>query len=204
MAYGDFKAQEIVKKFGIKFRAADLFPKVVPIAPSSWLTESLARGQNLGFGSEKSRSERLVTPILLEMSERHRHTFAIYSGMRLDVDESLGLNGECDFIFSFSRIQDFVTAPVFCITEAKKQDLEQGTVQCAAQLIGAQKFNQIENNPVETLFGAVTTGIEWRFLQLEDREIIVDENRYLITDLALLLGIFEHIINRMAKEPVAS
>jgi hypothetical protein len=204
MAYGDFKAQEIVKKFGIKFRAANLFSKVVPIAPSGWLTESLARGQNLGFGSEKSRSERLVTPILLEMSERHRHTFAIYSGMRLDVDESLGLNGECDFIFSFSRIQDFVTAPVFCITEAKKQDLEQGTVQCAAQLIGAQKFNQIENNQIETLFGAVTTGIEWRFLQLEDREIIVDENRYLITDLALLLGIFEHIINRMAKEPVAS
>jgi hypothetical protein len=203
MAYSDFKAQELVKKFGVKFKAGDLFPNVEAIAPSGWLTESLARGQNLGFGSEKSRSERLVTPILLEMSERHRHSFAIYSGMRLDVDEALGLNGECDFIFSFSRIQDFVTAPVFCVTEAKKQDLEQGTVQCAAQLIGAQRFNQMEGNPVTDLFGAVTTGIEWRFLQLSGHEVVVDENRYLITDLPLLLGIFDHIIGLVAKEAVS-
>jgi len=92
------------------------------------LKESLEHGQNLGFGSEKSRSERLITPILLELSFLHENLFSIYSGMNLDIDESLGLKGECDFIFSFSRVQDFVTSPIFCITEAKKQGLEQGTI----------------------------------------------------------------------------
>jgi hypothetical protein len=199
MAYSDFTALELTKKFGVRFRAEELFPNLPLIKPSQWLLESLERGQNLGFGSEKSRSERLVTPILLELSYLHQHQFSIHSGMNLDIDEANGLKGECDFIFSYSRIQDFVTAPVFCITEAKKQDLEQGTIQCAAQLIGAKKFNELENNSIEILFGASTTGIEWRFLRYEKNEIIIDENRYLITQLENLLGVFEQVIAETSK-----
>ncbi|TAE10352.1 MAG: hypothetical protein EAZ95_14940, partial [Bacteroidetes bacterium] len=120
MAYGDFTTTELIKKFGVKFRAENLFAHAVPLQPSAWLMESLERGQNVGFGTEKSRSERLVTPILLEINTIHHNNFSIYSWVNLDVDERSGLKGECDFIFSFSRIQDFVTAPVFCITEAKK------------------------------------------------------------------------------------
>ncbi len=200
MAYSDFTSIELSKKFGIKFKAKVLFPKLKPIVPSAWLIESLERGQNLGFGSEKSRSERLVTPILLELGHLHKHQFSIHSGMNLDIDEDLGLKGECDFIFSFSRVQDFVTAPIFCITEAKKQDLEQGTVQCSAQLIGAKRFNEMENNPVKVLYGASTTGIEWRFLKYENNEITIDEDRYLITNLEKLLGVFECVIENAAKE----
>ena len=109
--------------------------------------------------------------------------------MNLDVDEALGLRGECDFIFSKSRIQAFVTAPVFCITEAKKQDLEGGIIQCSAQLIGARKFNEIEGNNIETLYGCSTTGIEWQFIKYENNIITMDENRYLLTDLKKILGI---------------
>ncbi|MCU0444691.1 MAG: hypothetical protein MUE85_07205 [Microscillaceae bacterium] len=199
MAYSDFTALDLTRKFGVKFRAEVLFPDLQPLKPSQWLIESLERGQNLGFGSEKSRSERLVTPILLELSYLHKHQFSIHSGMSLDIDEASGLKGECDFIFSYSRIQDFVTAPVFCITEAKKQDLEQGTIQCAAQLIGAKKFNELENNDIEVIYGASTTGIEWRFMRFENNEIIIDEARYLISNLEGLLGVFESVIRETSK-----
>ncbi len=195
MAYSDFTALDLTRKFNIKFRAENLFPNVVASPPSQWLIESLEHGQNAGFGSEKSRSERLVSPILLAISSLYQHSFSIYSGVNLDADESLGLKGECDFIFSFSRIQDFVTAPIFCITEAKKQDLEKGTIQAAAQLIGAKKFNELENNPVTVLYGASTTGIEWRFLRYEKEEIVIDDKRYLISDLPNLLGVFKSIID---------
>jgi hypothetical protein len=203
MAYSDFTASELTKKFGIKFRAENLFPMIQPIQPSQWLIESLKRGQNLGFGSEKSRSERLVTPVLLELSDLYHNLFSIYSGMNLDIDEKLGLRGECDFIFSFSRVQDFVTAPIFCITEAKKQDVEHGTIQCAAQLIGAKRFNDAENtdNLIKNLYGACTTGVEWRFLRYEGNEIIIDEKRYLISDLANLLGVFHNIIEQTKPVP---
>lgn len=167
---------------------------VPELAPSAWLRETLKRGQALGFNSEKSRSERLVTPLLLELSRLNNHRFAIYSGMNLDVDDLSGLKGECDFIFSFSRIQDFITAPIFCITEAKKQDLEAGTVQCAAQLLGARRLNEAEQNPVSVIYGCSTTGVEWRFLKLQGQEIVIEETRYLLADLAKLLVMIQIII----------
>ncbi len=200
MAYSDFTAADLTKKLGIKFKSKNLFANVEEIQPSSWVLEALKKGRELGFASEKSRSERLVTPILLELSEMNHHDFAIYSGVNLDVDELLGLKGECDFIFSFSRIQDFVTAPIFCITEAKKQDLEQGTIQCAAQLLGARKLNESEGNSFDVLFGCSTTGIEWRFLQLERNEITIDEERYLISDLPKLLGVLQNIVFQSKNE----
>ena len=110
------------------------------------------------------------------------------------------MKGECDFIFSFSRIQDFVTSPVFCITEAKKQDLEKGTIQAAAQLIGAKKLNELEENNFKTLYAASITGIEWRFLKYQNNEISIDRKRYLISDLSHLLGIIDYIIKETKKE----
>jgi hypothetical protein len=200
MAYSDFTAFEITKKLGAKFRAENMFTHVPLIEPSSWLIETLKKGRELGFGSEKSRSERLVTPILLELSDKNHHEFSIYSGMNLDIDDKLGLRGECDFIFSFSRIQDFITSPIFCITEAKKQDLEHGTIQCAAQLIAAKRFNEMENNAIDTIYGCSTTGIEWRFLKYHNQEIVIDEERYLLNELPRLLGVMQHIIDVSKNE----
>lgn len=200
MAYSDFTAKDLTKKFGLRFQAENLFPDLRSVPPSPWLLEALEKGQELGYASEKSRSERLVTPVLLELSSLNHHAFSIYSGVNLDIDEAAGLKGECDFIFSFSRIQDFVTAPIFCITEAKKQDLEQGTIQCSAQLIGARKLNESEGNSFETLYGCSTTGVEWRFLKLEKNEITIDEKRYFITELANLLGALQAIVERTRAE----
>ena len=176
-----------------------MFAQATPIEPSAWLIEALATGQELGFNSEKLRSERLVTPILLELSKLNPPTFTIYSGMNLDVDELAGLKGECDFIFSLSRIQDFVTAPVCCITEAKKQGLEQGTVQTCAQLFGANRLNEAEGSRIDTLYGCSITGIEWRFLQYQNNEITIDERRYLLTDLPEVLGVLQTIVDRAEK-----
>lgn len=200
MAYGDFSSIDLIKKFGIKFRAEPLFSEVAEIEPTDWLNEALRKGREQGFSSEKSRSERLVTPILLELSDRNHHNFTIYSGMNLDVDEANGLKGECDFVLSFSRIQDFISAPIFCVTEAKKQDLEQGTVQAAAQLLGAKKLNEVEGNEVRILYGCSTTGIEWRFLRYEKNEVTIDEERYLITDLNKLLGVLQFILNEAREQ----
>lgn len=144
-----------------------------------------------------------MTPVLLELSDLNHRTFSIYSGMNLDVDNALGLRGECDFIFSFSRIQDFIVSPIFCIAEAKKQDLEQGTVQCAAQLIAARRLNEVEGNPMQTLYGCSTTGTEWRFLKYEGNEFVLDEQRYYLTQLPELLGALQAVVEA-AKAAYAS
>jgi len=195
MAYTDFTVFDLRQQFDVQFRAETLFPNLAPIEPTTWLLEALRKGQELGFNSEKSRSERLVTPVLMELSDLNHRAFSIYSGMNLDVDIGAGLRGECDFIFSFSRIQDFIAAPVFCIAEAKKQDLELGTIQCAAQLIAARRLNELEKNPIRTIYGCSTTGIEWRFLKYEGNEFILDEQRYLLSDLPALLGALQAVVD---------
>ena len=205
MAYSDFSSTDLIRRFGLKFEAKELFANTPEVPPSAWLTEALRKGREQGFASKKSRSERLVTPILLELSDTNSHNFSIYSGMNLDIDEANGLKGECDFIFSLSRVQDFISAPIFCITEAKKQDLEQGTVQCTAQLLGARKLNELEGKPpLATLYGCSTTGIEWRFLKLTDRTVTLDEDRYLITDLGKLLGVLQQILDEARRTLVVN
>jgi len=182
MAYSDFTAKDLIEKFGVEFRGEDLFTDVKSISPTEWLTTSLEIGKKTGFSTEKSRSERLVTPVLLELSNRNHHSFS------------------SDFIFSFSQFQDFVMSPIFCITEAKKLDIERGTIQATAQLIGAKMMNEAENKPVDTLYGCSTTGIEWRFLKYTDNQIILDKNRYLIKDLPELLGVLQYIIEESKKQ----
>ena len=204
MAYSDFTLFDLRQQFGAHFRAETLFPNVAPIEPSDWLKQALRMGEGIGFNSEKSRSERLVTPVLLELCERNNRSFSIYSGMNLDVDPARGLRGECDFIFSYSRIQDFITAPIFCIAEAKKQDLELGTLQCAAQLIAARRLNEFEGNPPQPLYGCSTTGVEWRFLKYEGTEFILDENRYYLAQLPALLGALQAIVDATRVVAAAS
>ena len=196
MAYSDFTFERLVTEFGVKVRSTrSLFSAVPPIEPSAWLLESLKRASNTGFGSEKSRSERLVSPVLLELGTLNDDTLAIISGANLDVDASCGLNGECDFILSLSRLQDMIQAPIFCITEAKKQDVEWGTAQCAAQLFGAARLNQREQPPLTTLYGCATTGIEWRFLRFSDNTFVLDDARYLINEPGRLLGVLQYIVD---------
>jgi len=194
MAYSDFTTSDLIKIFGVNFKSEDLFPNLKPIKPTEWLISAIKKSNKMGFLTEKARSERLVSPVLMELSESNNHSFIIYSGQNLDVDTSLGLKGECDFIFSFSTIHDFILSPIFCIAEAKRQDIEQGTLQVSAQLIGAKKMNELEKNNIKVLYSCSTTGVEWRFVKYENNQIMIDKKRYLINELDLLLGVLQTII----------
>ena len=200
MAYSDFTLDRLSRDFGVEFRGAYLFGDVTPITPSAWLTETLAIANELGFGNEKSRSERLISPVLTELARRNGHAFTIISGGYLDADPTVGLNGECDFVLSYVRLHSFIKAPVFCIAEAKKQDLDQGTVQCAAQLVGAARFNEREHQAIPTLYGCATTGTEWQFLTFSDNVCTLDETLYYTLNLPQLLGTLQRIVDytRMA------
>jgi hypothetical protein len=47
----------------------------------------------------------------------------------------------------------------------------------------------------------VTTGEDWQFLRLESQTIDMDENRYYINELGILLWIFQSIIDTYEIEP---
>ncbi|MDZ7880219.1 MAG: hypothetical protein U5L45_21260 [Saprospiraceae bacterium] len=174
--------------------------KLTLIQPSEHLIEDLRRAKVLKFASEKERSERLVSPILSELAIRNENQITIYSGHNLDVDKLLGLSGECDFLLTLGEntIQ-VVRPPVFTVVEAKKQDLDWGTAQCAAQMVGSMRFNAHYGIEYPYIYGATTDGTTWKFLKLKGKELSIDSDFYTIQNLDKLLGVLQFILSDCNK-----
>ena len=196
MAYNQFTTLRAVKKqLGITVVNQPLFAETSLIKPSSWLVETLQRNlkQRVGYFSEKSRSEAIVFPVLMELKSRNDDQFTLYSGAILEADKEKGLNGECDFILGLSKQNIELEAPIFCIVEAKDNDLELGLPQCIAQMCGAKIYNEQDGTILPYIFGGVTTGESWLFLKLVDDVVYVDTRQYYIEKLDALLGVLELI-----------
>jgi hypothetical protein len=99
---------------------------------------------------------------------------------------STGLVGYVDFLISRSPQLLFIEAPVITIVEAKQEDLNGGLGQCAAEMRAAQIFNGTLDAPI---YGCVTSGTAWKFLQLQSENLSVDIREYPLPPVATILGI---------------
>ena len=192
MSYGDFTLSKVKKELGIEIiEGLSLFGEVAPIVPSPFLIEALRRYSQLAtlVNTEKSRSEFLIAPILGEIVEQSNRRVSLFSGRNFTVDSEKGLQGCCDFILSRSLEQIDVVAPVITIAEAKNESIPSGLGQCMAEMVAAQIFNDREGQNVDTLYGAVTTGTNWRFLRLIGSQIWIDDREYFINEVDHILGI---------------
>jgi len=193
MAYSDFTTLSKFKKaFNLRIdEESDLFVAVEPLQPSEALAATLAETVELALAinTEKARSEMIITPILLELRRRANYQISLFSGSDFNVDLEKGLNGYCDFIISRFKEQLTINAPVAIIVEAKNENIKGGLGQCAAAMLAAQLFNQQEENDIQTIYGAVTTGDIWKFLKLEGADVCIDLSNYYIKDISKILGI---------------
>ena len=194
MSYSDFTLKDLQNKFGLKNRVTNLFQKFEALEPSDWLKTTLFKTAQLPARSEKSKSETIVFPILLELRDRNKNFITIYSGENLSADEEKGLKGECDFIITQDTGTFDINYPIIQLVEAKKNDIETGVPQCAAQMAGAKIFNEKNNVNTPVIYGCVTTGDEWLFLKLGD-ELLIDKRKYFLIELGELLAVFQNIID---------
>ena len=192
MAYSDFTVKRVRKELGITtLLTPGLYGAASPVVPSDLLKAILHRSGRLAtlVGSEKAKSEFLISPILAEILAQLDYRISLFSGTEFNVDEAKGLQGYCDFIFSKSPEQLDVTAPVITIVEAKNDNLKSGIGQCIAEMVAAQIFNDREGQPIETIYGVVTTGTSWLFMQLVGSQIQIDDREYFINEVDQILGI---------------
>ena len=189
MGYGDFTFDYLLAEFHLTVVQAPLFVPAPRVEPTVWLRDTLQKGRGVAFFSEKSRSEFIVAPVLLTCQELLKNACFLYSGVRLDIDPEKGLKGECDFILARTPPSPALRAPLLVVVEAKKNDIEDGLAQCAAQMVAARKFNEQHQEPVTAIYGCVTTGEAWQFLRLAGQELVVDADRYYITEVSAVLGI---------------
>jgi len=197
MAYSDFTLHDIKQQLHVTINeTTDLFSAVEEVAGSTWLTETLQETLPLALAlhTEKSRSELLIAPILIEVRKLARHQVSLFSGIDFSVDPGQGLSGVCDFIIARSPEQLFVSAPILIVVEAKNENIKGGLAQCIAAMVAARLFNDREGSTVTTVYGVVTTGTNWRFLKLEADIVYLDQREYYIDSVGMILGIFMVIV----------
>lgn len=178
MGYNQFKKlDKLRKELGIKDIQKNWLPQVFSlVAISQNLMENLMSASQEALGSEKAKSEYVITPILRELRKQNPNHFKSFSGYQFDIDGNKNLNGYCDFILSLNAESIEITAPIFCIVEAKDDKIEKGYAQCGAEMYAAQIFNEREGNPKKQIFGCVTNAFSWCFLKLEQKNLYIDPN----------------------------
>jgi hypothetical protein len=185
MSYSQFTIAKVIEQFSLSLvETQNLLPDTLEVSLSPYLQEFITKNLQLAIAlnTEKARSELVICPVLLSVKENVRN-ISLFSGEELNVDPSLGLNGVCDFIISQSPEQSYLKAPVVLVVEAKKEDLKAGIGQCTAEMVAALKFNDLHDNNIDTVYGAVTTGTLWRFLKLHQSILTLDLDEYPLSPL---------------------
>jgi len=192
MPYSQFSLPKVIQDFNLTLVEGGSFlslPETI-VSPSPYLAEFLNRNIQLAIAlnTEKARSELIICPLLLAVKEALANRISLFFGEEFNVDVEAGLTGVCDFILSLSPEQLFVKAPVTVVVEAKKEDLKGGLGQCIAEMVAAWKFNQKAQNSINTIYGTVTTGTVWRFLQMQDNTVTVDLTEYPLPPIESILS----------------
>ena len=199
MSYSEFTLEKLETELQLTIQdRVDLLMSAESVQPSQLLQETLAENIPLALeiDTEKARSEMIIAPILIELRKQFQRQISIFSGNEFNVDKDKGLTGRCDFIISNSPRQLQITAPVATLVEAKNDNLKSGIPQCIAEMVAAQIFNQQKNNPVSTIYGVVTTGSLWKFLQLDKNTISIESKEHFIGNLESILGLLVEIIHQ--------
>lgn len=202
MSYSDFTIDEIKRRFGIRLEEnRDLFATIPPAEVSPLLRQILEVYVPLGLAiaTEKARSEMIIAPILIEARGQVGLRASLFSGIDFTVDPKQGLNGVCDFLLSRSPEQLTIEAPSIAVVEAKKEDMIAGIGQCLAAMIAARVFNERKGRAEESVYGAVTTGSNWKFLRLHHGEAQVDRSEYYISQVDRILGILKAMLEGTAE-----
>ncbi|NET01190.1 MAG: hypothetical protein F6K62_05260 [Sphaerospermopsis sp. SIO1G2] len=192
MSYSEFSLAKTKQEFGLTtLEKRNIFADIPELVASNLLKEILDYNLTIALGSnsEKARSEFIISPILVDLRRQLQDKISLFSGVEFNVDDSKGLKGTCDFIITKSPEILIVTAPVLIIVEAKKENINMGLGQCAAEMVAAQIFNQQSNTNIPAIYGAVTTGSIWQFMKLEQQLLSIDLSEYYLQDVNKILGI---------------
>ena len=193
MGYSKYKKlKTVVKKFNLDAQSTSLFDSITPHEPSSWLLDTLKKSRIVPLNNEKTKAERIISPILLEIAEFYQDKITLFSGEELEVNAADDLSGACDFFFVLHPHKPYIESPIISLVESKNEDMEYGRAQCAAQLYGAKLYNEAEGKDIPILHGCATDGVEWQFLRFENNTFYIDNRIY--TNLNELLGVWHFII----------
>jgi hypothetical protein len=186
MPYSDFTLADLPTRLGLTLVEVDDLHAGVPEVPLSPLGYQVIIERHLPLAvaatTEKSKSELLTAPIMVEVREALHRRVSYFSGNEFTIDRLRGLSGACDFLICRSPVQSVIQSPVTVVVEAKNDSIASGLGQCVAEMFAARIFNERAGNNIPVIHGCVTTGILWQFLTLEGDRVTLDGRQYALPE----------------------
>lgn len=204
--FSSFKtAKDFETLFGFKTEQYVFTPgdEMETVPPSPILMGELKRMQIIPIVGEQAAREALIFPVLAEVALMFKDKITLFVGVNWstnpeneEASDKITLSGVCDYLITGAPRQNEPEVPAICIVEAKKEDFEGGTWQCAAELYAAKQRNERAGFRYPFYFGCITTGREWDFIKLdfENGFLYLDRYFYALKDLPQLLGAWKWII----------
>lgn len=88
MPYSDFTLESIKKKLRLRiYEQADLFANAPELQPGTLLSDTLTYNLPLALAinTEKSRSELIIAPILVELRRQFESQISLFSGIKFNI-----------------------------------------------------------------------------------------------------------------------
>lgn len=165
MAFTDFKsADEVQKAYQVRYVEKDFLTFTPKSLPTYFVREFEFDRENFDvFGSEASRCEAVIYPILREACKGFIENYSLWSHKSITADAIL--TGTPDYVVAKRSLlgKNVLEFPLVVVAEAKQNDFGRGWGQCLAEMIAAQRLNGDQKLAV---YGIVTDGEIWQFGRL--------------------------------------
>ncbi len=195
MSFSSYKnLGAVVKEFQLTYTESDFLVEI-PFKIPDYFREDLKIVMQEGVvdNSEYAICENLIYPVLKEVWKSYSQKFILWSHQALTYDENL--SGFPEYILARRSPLGKVVfdQPYFLLVEAKQDKFDEGWGQCLAEMVAAQRLNEV--SPI-TVFGIVSNGKMWQFGQLESQRFTQQVVPYTIYNLDPLFAAVNYIFQQ--------
>lgn len=157
-----------------------------PRPPSEFLKENMRRLRSFDLTGSEAAKILLIDTLLAEIIPDYEN-LRVWKGALLESDT---LTGYADYLIAPDCA--YITTPLLCVAEAKRDDFEQGRVQCLIEMIACLQQNRQAGHEID-LLGIVSNGQVWQFYKLTPANCLFETGYYTTEFLPELLGVLAHI-----------
>jgi len=164
-----------------------------PLPPSDHLLEDMRRFEAFDLENSEAAKLLLLDALFAEVVPRYPN-LKVWKAAPLESDV---LTGVADYLIAPKRA--YLSTPLLCVAEAKKDDFVQGRAQCLVEIAACLWNNRQEG--VETdIYGIVSNGQVWQFYRrLRATGEIGETDLFTTAHLPELLGALDHVCGECSR-----
>lgn len=163
-----------------------------PFQPSDFFYERLRRLRRFDLKRSEGAKE-LIIDAFWEEALQPFVKLKMWKSVPLASDTLIGM---VDYLLT--KDVDVLSAPYLCLTEAKKDNFEQGLAQCLVEMKAARWRNEQEGKAI-TVFGVVSNGTVWQFYKMTVENQVFGTEEFAIKEEKNILGILNSILTECEK-----